>query len=221
MMSRHPAPRTETANAEAARADTVETAMAELDAAKEELARLRAAGAPLPERRAGWQRLDRAFAAADRPLRSLAAAAKGARYGKGSYLRWADRRHRLSQLNLDRQRHLFAHSDDLAALEPGTVRALDTGMSGPSLGELQHGESVPPGTAPTYGLDLPVAMSTAEQNRPGPAAGYRLMTPAARPRLTTGPARPVSIAPVTPTPVTRAPAEQPARRPGPTLPDAA
>ena len=193
-----------------------QTALAELDAAKEELVRLRAADAPLAERRAGWQRLDRAFAAADQPLRTLAAAAKGAPYGKGSYLRWAHLRHQLSQLNLDRQRHLFAHSDDLAVLEPGTVRARDGGMSGPSIGEFQHGESMPSGTVPAYGLDLAVAMSTAEQDRPGPVPGYRLMTPAARPRLSARPTRPVSVATVA-----SAAVGQPERRPEPTLPEAA
>jgi hypothetical protein len=34
------------------------------------------------------------------------------------------------------------------------VRAIDTGMSGPAIGDLQHGECSPSGTPAAYGVDV-------------------------------------------------------------------
>lgn len=39
-------------------------------------------------------------------------------------------------------------------LQLGTVRAIGTGMSGPAIDDLLHGESQEPGTPARYGLDL-------------------------------------------------------------------
>ena len=44
-------------------------------------------------------------------------------------------------------------------LRLGTVRAIDTGMSGPDYGDLLHGESCEPGTPARYGLDLEAVLA--------------------------------------------------------------
>jgi hypothetical protein len=60
----------------------------------------------------------------------------------------------LSRLATARQAHLLAEQQDPGVLPLGSVRAVDTGMSGPAIGELQHGHSKAPGTPPSYGLDM-------------------------------------------------------------------
>jgi hypothetical protein len=71
-----------------------------------------------------------------------------------SHREWSQWRRRLSRLDTARQAHLFAEADDLGVLGLGSVRAIDTGMSGPDIGELQHGRSAAPGSPATYGVDL-------------------------------------------------------------------
>ncbi len=132
----------------------IDLALAALDTARTDLERVRAGAAALPERRAAHARVSAAFEAADRLLRDAAGIAR-----PGPYPAWRTWRHRLSRLDAAKQAHLFAQSDDVACLRPGSVRAVDTGMSGPSIGELQHGASRPPGTAPGYGLDLERALA--------------------------------------------------------------
>jgi hypothetical protein len=110
--------------------------------------------APLAVRRAARADVAAAFADADRLLRAAAELTR-----PGPYHEWRQWRHRLSQLDLAKHRYLFAQSDDLACLEMGTVRAVDTGMSGPSIGELQHGASRPAGAAADYGLDIAAVMA--------------------------------------------------------------
>ncbi|HEY0949940.1 hypothetical protein, partial [Nocardioides sp.] len=72
----------------------------------------------------------------------------------GSRREWAQWRHRLARLSTARQRHLLVERDDPGVLPLGTVRAIDTGMSGPAIGDLLHGESREPGAPARYGLDL-------------------------------------------------------------------
>jgi hypothetical protein len=107
------------------------------------------AGAPLPVRRAAHAALTRAYDAADGVLRQATTIAK-----QHSRREWALWRHRLSGLGTARQIHLIAECDDPSVLQLGTVRAIDTGMSGPDYGDLLHGESREPGALAEYGLDL-------------------------------------------------------------------
>lgn len=132
----------------------VETARAGLEAARAELAAVLDAGAPVPDRRAAYRRVTRAYEALEAPLRQAARATKGAPYGNGWYRGWRRWRHELSTVSAARVRHLFAISNDEAVLAPGSVRALDTGMSGPSVGDMLHGASVAPGTPAGYGVDI-------------------------------------------------------------------
>jgi hypothetical protein len=66
---------------------------------------------------------------------------------------WAYCRKRLSDLDTRRQLHLVAELDEPGILRTNSVQALDTGMSGPDIGDIQHGHSKPPGSPATYGLD--------------------------------------------------------------------
>lgn len=127
----------------------IEDALVSLDAARHELAAVRHAGAPLPARRRAHATVAAAFEDADRLLRTAAALTR-----PGPYLAWSQWRRRLSRLDLARQVHLFEQADDVACLGLGTVQAVDTGMSGPSIGDLQHGESRPAGAPASYGLDI-------------------------------------------------------------------
>lgn len=117
------------------------------------------------ERRAAHRRLRLAYEAADRVLRAATREARS-----GPYVRWSRLRSQLSTLDTARQLHLMQERDDVAVLPLGGVRALDTGMSGPSIGELQHGRSVEPGTRPAYGLDLDATLAEIAARRNRPAA---------------------------------------------------
>lgn len=105
--------------------------------------------APVPERRRAHAELRAAFLEADALLRAATRAAKAHSFREGS--RW---RHRLSELDSTRQQHLFEESDDRAMMRTGSVRAVDTGMSGPAIGDFLHGECSPAGTPAAYGLDI-------------------------------------------------------------------
>lgn len=111
-------------------------------------------GAPLAARRTAHAALTRAFDAADAVLRQATTIAK-----QHSRREWALWRHRLSRLDVARQIHLLSESDDPSVLQLGTVRAIDTGMSGPDYGDLLHGESAAPGTPARYGLDLEAVLN--------------------------------------------------------------
>ena len=67
---------------------------------------------------------------------------------------WAHWRKRLSDLDTRRQIHLIVELDAEGILRTNSVRAIDTGMSGPDIGEMQHGDSMPPGSPATYGVDV-------------------------------------------------------------------
>lgn len=131
----------------------VTDALAALARAEVELAGV-PADAPLLARRAAHAALTRAFDAADSALRRATAIAQ-----QHSRHEWAIWRHRLTRLDTARQIHLFAERDDPGVLQVGTVRAIDTGMSGPAIGDLLHGASQEPGAPARYGLDLEAVLT--------------------------------------------------------------
>ncbi|HEY0903681.1 MAG TPA: hypothetical protein VGE14_07320 [Marmoricola sp.] len=138
-------------------ADQIDEAVASVDDAQALLALVVADRAPLRERRQAHARVTHAFDEADALLRRATTLTK-----QQSYREWSVWRHRLSSLDTARQIHLLAARDESGVLPTGSVRAIDTGMSGPAIGDLQHGESRPPGTRPTYGMDLePIFLATA------------------------------------------------------------
>jgi hypothetical protein len=108
-----------------------------------------ASRAPLNSRRAASTELRRSFDAADACLREATVVAKAR-----SRHDWAHWRKRLSDLDTRRQIHLIAELDAGNILRTNSIRAIDTGMSGPDIGEMQHGDSKPPGSPATYGLDV-------------------------------------------------------------------
>ena len=140
----------------------IDEAEAVVEAARAELVRVVTDQAPLVARRAAHADLRHAFDTADALLRQATAIAR-----QHSYAEWRPWRHRLSTLGTARQVYLLAERDDRSLLRICSVQAIDTGMSGPDIGELQHGESRPSGTAPAYGLDLE-ALLTAPPEPSGP-----------------------------------------------------
>lgn len=167
-------------------------ALARVDDEVAALERLTDQGATLVARREQRRRTRRAIDEADVLLRQAAAATRGR-----SHREWSRWRRRVSRLSLARHVLAFAESDEIATLPVHSVRAVDTGMSGPSIGELQHGASRPPGSPARYGLDLDAALASPSRVRVGPPR------PAARPA-----ARPA------PRPAAR-PAPRPAAGPAP------
>lgn len=158
----------------------IERSLAEVDASRARLAEVVAEGAPYLERRAAYAAVTAAFADADRLLREVTRAAKQS----SPYRVWRQWRHRLSQLDLAKQIHLFAQTD-AQVLGVGSVRALDTGMAGPANGDLLHGESREPGAPAGYGLDLDATLAAR-----APVAGTPVETvaPAATDEPVTAPA---------------------------------
>ncbi|MGN6781137.1 MAG: hypothetical protein ACTHJH_06520 [Marmoricola sp.] len=144
----------------------IEDALARLEAARERLALTVDASPPAPllDRRAAYRAVRLAFDDADALLRAATGLAR--LHSSAEWSRW---RSRLSALDARRQAHLFAEVDDVALLPVGAVRAVDTGMSGPDIGELQHGESCPPGTPATYGLDAEALLLQGEVSLGHPA----------------------------------------------------
>ena len=137
--------------------DQISEALAAVDDAQANLATALADRAPRLERRRAHARVTHAYDEADALLRQATTLAK-----PHSYREWSLWRHRLSSLGTARQIHLFAELDDSGLLPIGEVRAIDLGMSGPDIGEFQHGESRPPGTPPTYGLDLDAVLDATD-----------------------------------------------------------
>ena len=163
----------------------VAAALEHVHAAKAILARVRRTGAPAGARHQAHADLRAAYQSADDRLREITTELK--RRGQRSFVEWSRWRARLSALDQERQVHLFDEVDDHTLRPLGSVRAVDTGMSGPDIGELQHGESVPPGTPARYGLDLDALMSG---SRP----------PAQRDAMTGPVAEVIALPPVTPEP---------------------
>lgn len=145
----------------------IDEALTVVDAAGAALAAATAARAPLAERREAHRRLTHAFDHADALLREATALAR-----QRSYREWSLWRERLSSLDTARQIHLLAEQDEPGLRPSGSVRAIDTGMSGPDIGELQHGESRPPGSVTTYGVDVE-ALLTAPEGARGTAVTHR------------------------------------------------
>ena len=127
----------------------IDESLVRVTTARVELERTMSGPVPLPTRRAAHTELRHAFEYADTLLRQATAIAK-----ERSYREWSLWRDRLSRLDAARQMHLFIEQDDSGVLPTGTVRAIDTGMTAPNNGELQHGCSKPPGSPATYGLDV-------------------------------------------------------------------
>jgi hypothetical protein len=130
----------------------VEAALQEVEDARAALVEARRTGADRAGRRQAHADLRAAYDVADARLREVADALKQA--GHRRYVEWFRWRERLSRLDTERQVHLFDEREDPGIRSSGSVRAIDTGMSGPAIGELQHGESRPPGTEARYGLDM-------------------------------------------------------------------
>ena len=136
---------------------------AEITRATRALDGLLADDAPVSERRAAHRRLRLAYEQADRLLR---AATREVRAARPRSVVWSRLRSRLAELDTQRQLHLVQERDDLSVLALGEVQALDTGMSGPAIGELQHGGSVPTGAPAAYGDDLDTVLALGPVARP-------------------------------------------------------
>ncbi len=143
----------------------VEAALDRVAQRRSELDLILSQRASIPERRRAHVELGLAFQAADRVLRRAESIAKQpTSVGlQRSYLQWSQWRRRLSRVDLERQAHMFAEADDTGALFPNSVRTIDNGMSGPDIGDLQHGESRPPGTPARYGLDMRSVLAAVPQ----------------------------------------------------------
>ncbi len=154
----------------------IDTALSWLDRAQARLKRLTAHPASIPERRQAHAEVGLAFQAADRALRRATALVSQptSTDQQHSYLEWSHWRKRLSRLDLERQAHMLAEQDDMGVLFPSSVRTVDNGMSGPDIGDLQHGESLPPGTPARYGLDMDAVLASV----PRPALPQGVTPPA-------------------------------------------
>lgn len=127
----------------------IEVALSNVDVTRLALDAAIASRAPLNFRRAANADLRHSFDAADACLREATMVAKGR-----SRHEWAHWRKRLSDLDTRRQIHLIAELDIEGLFRTDSVRAIDTGMSGPDIGDTQHGDSMPPGSPATYGVDV-------------------------------------------------------------------
>lgn len=104
----------------------VEVALNKVDSARLALGATTASRASLNLRRAASAELRHSFDAADACLREATLVAK-----QRSRHDWAHWRKRLSDLDTRRQIHLIAELDADGILSTNSVRAIDTGMSGP------------------------------------------------------------------------------------------
>ena len=163
-----------TAAALAALDAQLEPLMADIAAARAALLVLTGDDVTLDQRRAAHRRLREAYLAADAVLRAATREAKGR-----SRYEWMRLRTRLSALDTARQQHLMVERDEVPVPPIGSVRAIDTGMSGPAIGFHLHGRSKDPGTPARYGLDVEAALRAregapelvAEAEGPGTSAG--------------------------------------------------
>lgn len=130
-------------------AQRVGDALDAVDAAERVVAETHREGARLEVRRAAHAKLRAAFDAADAALREATAVAK-----QHSYRGWTEWRKRLSDLDVRKQVNLLTEQDLPGILPDNSIRVVDTGMSGPAIGDLQYGESMPPGSTATYGVDF-------------------------------------------------------------------
>lgn len=128
--------------------EEIREALEEVDEARAALAGAVAEPTPLETRRTARRRVRTAFDRADALLREATTRARD-----GDSPEWSRWRARLSRLDDARQANLFAEMDDSGAILPGSVRIVDYGMSGPDIGDLQYGRSLPPGAPARIGLD--------------------------------------------------------------------
>jgi hypothetical protein len=135
----------------------IATALEQVDAARAILATAKRTGADPRARHQAHADLRAAYQIADDRLREVTTELK--QRGQRSFVEWSHWRSQLSSLDNERQVHLLDEVDDHTLRPLGSVRAVDTGMSGPAIGELQHGDSVPPGTPARYGLDMDALLS--------------------------------------------------------------
>lgn len=163
----------------------IEEALVRVDRARAHLDRM--ADAALVERRQAHVALGAAFVTADSLLRE--ATALGRQHSYEEWMRW---RHRLSSLGTARQRHLFESADDHGVLPLGCIQAVDTGMSGPSIGDLMHARSREPGAAAAYGVDFEAILLAPPEPRFTPA------TPARQGAGVVTAVRPARVAPSVP-----------------------
>jgi len=128
----------------------VRSALADVDAAREHVRQVAGSnGVALAWRREADAALARAYQRADAVLREATRRAR-----LHSFLAWSQWRSQLSWLDQQRQAHLFAVADRPAMLELGSIRAIDSGMTKPLIGEMPHGASKPAGAPARYGIDL-------------------------------------------------------------------
>ena len=128
----------------------VRQALADVDTAREQAARAAgSSGVALAWRREAEAAVERAYQRADVLLREATRRAR-----LHSYFAWSQWRSELSWFDQQRQARQLAVADRPAMLRLGSVRAIDTGMGKPHIGEMAHGESKPAGTPPRYGIDL-------------------------------------------------------------------
>lgn len=133
----------------------IEVALDDVDTAWSALVATTASRAPLNSRRAANAELGRRFDAADACLREATIIARA-----HSRHDWAHWRKRLADLDTRRQIHLIAELDTGNILRTNSIRAIDTGMSGPDIGDLQHGDTKQPGSPATYGVDVEAILRT-------------------------------------------------------------
>ncbi|HET7386893.1 MAG TPA: hypothetical protein VFJ19_09560 [Nocardioidaceae bacterium] len=144
-------------------ADRIDAALEEARKARSSLGQVLAAPAPLDARRTAHADLRAAIGQADGLLRDATANAR-----QRSYFQWCYWRGRLSVLTTLRQRDLFEESDDKGARRICSIRAIDTGMGGPAIGEMQHGESRPQGAPAAYEQDFEELLHASSDFNPVP-----------------------------------------------------
>lgn len=162
----------------------IDEALARVDAARERAREAAARGVALAWRRQADAALDLAYRDADRLLRQATELAR--QHSRHSWSQW---RSRLSALDLRRQEQLFAVADRPALLRLGSIRAVDSGMTKPLIGEMAHGASKPAGSPARYGLDLEEVLRRTDAL---PSVAQQL---AARARVSRGSATARSAAP--------------------------
>ena len=148
-MARRTHPRSPRRPVPADLATRIDEALHRVDSAHERARMAAGRGAALAWRREADAALEHAYLEADRLLREATRLARA-----HSFHAWMEWRSRLSSLDERRQQQLFAVADRPAMLRLGSVRAVDSGMTKPLIGEMAHGASKPAGAPAEYGLDL-------------------------------------------------------------------
>lgn len=140
-------------------------ALEAVDRARAQFDAVRALQEPLAERQRARAELKMAFDSADQLLRRAVSLVRSEASGpwQGSFVTWSKWRNILSRLDAQRQAYMFAVTDDLGVLPVGSVRAVDYGMAGPAIGDIQHRHTRPPGTPARIGV---VEVSIANAARP-------------------------------------------------------